>query len=65
MQSYTQDIRSCGGQAATIIRSMRADQGQDHDTDLGYAPVSDHHVDNIIAMDDMQKFGSQSQGMWR
>jgi hypothetical protein len=65
MQSYPQDIRSCGDPAVTIIRGMRVDQGQDHDTDLGYAPVSDHRVDNITAMDDIQKYGPQSQGMWR
>lgn len=65
MQTYASDVRSCGDQAATIIRSMRVDQGQGLEQDLGYAPATDNPVDNIIIMDAMQKYANQPHGMWR
>jgi hypothetical protein len=65
MHPFATDIRCCGDQAATIIRSMRVDPGQNLETDLGYVPVPDNHVENIIAMNTMQKYGSQSHDMWR
>lgn len=66
MQTYTSDIRSSGDQAANTIRSIRIDQGQDFQTDLGYVPVTGDQVDNVNAMNDMQKYGNhQSHGMWR
>jgi hypothetical protein len=64
MQTYANDARS-RGDATTTIRSMRIDQGPDLETDLGYAPVTDNNVDNIIAMDVMQKYSNQPHGMWR
>lgn len=42
------------------------DQGQDFQTDLGYVPVTGDHVDNVNAMNNMQKYGNhQSHAMWR